>query len=657
LTGNIIETRVSVGPERLQAIENSGQGIGPSKLFRNESCQTENQTEDALHREKFEVLRADHQRLVQEKHQAEEELYQTKGDLQAVRQKLVFCQSRLEETTVEREDLKQQVTSLTSQLASAKRKSATNSKECFNEIKQASHKVLQPAMIARLLEAVPVDRFRIAQTLLTPYIEKFQPLHVNLQQALIQQANQPWELNREFEIIGEGPINREPDGQFEGSCSLVFRIRHAKYGILALKMMNNLINMLCGGHGIGFSATPWLRTQFGAEHDIPLTLPLSPYILPILHHYKGSTAPFHQYMKYLIPQGFDVPLEMAGMTTFIVVPEYDTTLARWMTQQKIRYPQPPFGVKECEYLIILYQILSGVHHLLENSVVHRDLKAANILMSGWEVVIADFGLARRITKTIESPTQAVPRLNQTGSGSGYDTVTPVQTNSESVPTIFSLSVSLNKGQLLQFVEKNQVFAGNAHAWAPELTRWSRTGPPSTNTIQHLTLFDVYAKSDIYAIGRMFFNLLRESRSSSPSGSSWDDDFPATSATKPHYSNSEIPRLPPCYSTALCSLLTNMVLDEPEARKDTLTLINIVGLMLWGPLGQTSLKSVDDCSQWLLKEQFEMAMIEVDDYQAMALAGQPLTSQQFAIELKKRFICESHPWALWDAYKTLTLFTQ
>ena len=600
---------------------------------------------------------------MQEKSQAEEELYQTKGDLQAVRQKLVFCQSRLEETTVEREGLRHQVTSLTSQLSTAKGKHWTKSKECFSEVKQGSHKALQPAVIAGLLGAVSVDRFKIAQTLLTPYIERFQPQHVNLQQALLQQANQPWELNREFEIIGEGPFNRQPDGQFEGSCSLVFRIRHAKYGVLVLKMMNNLINMLRGGHGIGFSATPWLRTQFGAEHDIPLTLPPSPYILPVLHHYKGSTAPFHQYMKYLIPQGFNVPLEMAGMTTFIVVPEYETTLAKWMAQQKRRYPQPPFGVEEWEYLLILYQLLSGVHHLIDYGVVHRDLKAANILKSGWEVVIADFGLARRITKTVESPTQVVHKLNQMGSGSRHDAIkaSAVQTNSEFVPTISPLSMP-PKGQLssvtsLQFVEKNQAYAGNAHAWAPELARWSRSGPPSTNTIKHLTLLDIYAKSDTFAIGRMFFNLLRESRSSSPNGSSWDDDFPASSTTKPHYSDSEIPTLPPCYSAALRSLLTNMVLDEPAARKESLTLSNVVGLMLWGPRGQMSLTSVDDCSQWLLREQFEMAMLEVDGYQVLALAGQTLTSQQFSTELKKRFICESHPQALWDAYKTLVLFSQ
>jgi serine/threonine protein kinase len=56
---------------------------------------------------------------------------------------------------------------------------------------------------------------------------------------------------------------------------------------------------------------------------------------------------------------------------------------------------------------ILFQILTGLEYLHNHSVIHRDLKSSNILVSDdGEVKIADFGLARHVSRNTKRPLTA-----------------------------------------------------------------------------------------------------------------------------------------------------------------------------------------------------------------------------------------------------------
>eukprot|EP00118_Oscarella_pearsei_P019911 m.214261 g.214261 ORF g.214261 m.214261 type:complete len:859 (+) comp39807_c1_seq7:2007-4583(+) len=282
---------------------------------------------------------------------------------------------------------------------------------------------------------------------------------------VVDESGREWELGKDYQLVESKPLNQKPDGSREGACSLVFRIEHCQLGRLILKVMINLVNMYNGGHGSGQSLTHFLSGQFGAEHDVPLQLPRHPNIVEIRHHYHGSTAQFTQFLPYIIPPHMDVRLELANKTTFTVMNEYQSNLRAHADRLREANPSPPYGFTEEYVFALLCQVASAIHHLLHFGVVHRDIKADNIFLdaSGWRAVVADFGMARFLYR----------------SGS-------------------------NLAKPIQFVEPNQMLAGNSHAWAPEVVKYSRDGPPPD---KDLFLPDLYAKADVYGIGTMVCGLL------------------------------------------------------------------------------------------------------------------------------------------------------
>lgn len=69
---------------------------------------------------------------------------------------------------------------------------------------------------------------------------------------------------------------------------------------------------------------------------------------------------------------------------------------------------PSVHFKEPQIKCYMLQLLQGLRYLHENNILHRDMKAANLLISNQGILqIADFGLARHYDGP--PPTAGVPR--------------------------------------------------------------------------------------------------------------------------------------------------------------------------------------------------------------------------------------------------------
>ncbi|XP_046568300.1 LOW QUALITY PROTEIN: uncharacterized protein LOC124276697 [Haliotis rubra] len=351
-------------------------------------------------------------------------------------------------------------------------------------------------------------------------------------------SNVEWVPGLDYDIVGDGPLNHVKDGVRNGSCSLVFQIRR-NGSLYILKMMINLINLDYTNHDQGCSLDGYLIRNFGPEYHVPLFLSKHRNIVSVMHYYQGSTDQFRRYQDLLVPSSLDVPLEMATRTSFLVLESYPQTLLSFMVNQRTICPEPCYGLPNVFLLLLLYQMLSVLDFLQCNHIVHRDIKGDNVFLDKClRPVLADFGFARSL-------------------------YTP-------------------QGQKQMFVNKTQACAGNSNAWAPELTRSHHNGPES---LPHLTsLQEVYAKTDGFAVSRMFYSLLR------PLGDR--DDFPQSSVNKPHYFDSAIPDLPVGFSHGLCDVLKQLVLDNPQHRPTARKAMIRVGVMLFAPAPEEVLSLCD-----------------------------------------------------------------
>lgn len=415
--------------------------------------------------------------------------------------------------------------------------------------------------------------------------------------------NKEWKVGKDFTLLGDKPLNFSTDGDRDGSCSLVFLISHNRKEYV-LKMMTNLINLQASQHGDGYSLDQFLIQNFGPEHDIPINLSYHPNIVSVLHYYTGATDRFKKFINLLIPSRIDVPIEMANRTSFLVMQKYPQTLKSFMVQQRSEYPEPDFGLTNSFILHLLYQILSAVYHLQKNGVVHRDIKADNIFLDKClRPVLTDFGFA----KTLRS----------------------------------------SDGNPIKITDGRQVYAGNAHAWAPELTRFSRNGIIQDQSDEMTTLEQIYCKADAYAVSRMFYSLLRPV--------SEGDTFPQSSVNRPHYAESEIPELPRCYSEGLRHILHNLVLDDPIQRITERRALLCCGMLLFYPRhGEIRIES--DVITYCQARIF--SLLSVDDQTTNAPADRSLTIEE-SVEiitpvLESDFLLNISPAEFWEIYQYLKL---
>jgi cell division cycle 2-like protein len=90
---------------------------------------------------------------------------------------------------------------------------------------------------------------------------------------------------------------------------------------------------------------------------------------------------------------------------FIVMDYVEHDLKSLMTHTM----KKPFAIGEVKTL--MYQLLSGVNHLHDNWIIHRDLKTSNLLLSNKGILkIADFGLAREYGSPLKPYTPIVVTL-------------------------------------------------------------------------------------------------------------------------------------------------------------------------------------------------------------------------------------------------------
>lgn len=341
---------------------------------------------------------------------------------------------------------------------------------------------------------------------------------------LIDTPMKEWFPGTDYVVNGDRPIKSET------SCleSLTFLIKHLKSGKfcdLKMKLFNDDQNSSMFGY-----FPPQQSYRKNLEVDVLAGLK-HPNLLKSIHSYCGTTERFRRFLTVIVPQprGSMNSIEIPKQALFIVTEHYSHTLESFITAQRGVAPAPLYGLSNEFFLGLLYQIISGMLYLRRFGIVHRNIHSGSIYMSErFCPVIGNFELAVRV----------------------FD----------------------NDNNKVALTDACQISAGNSNAWSPELLL-SKTREHQL-VAQNVNLLSIYDKSDLYAIGSMFYNILLPTEV--------DQKFQELKERNPTYTTQDIPELPVQLSRGIKVLLRNLVCSSPSDRLDEQTAKLFVGVLLFSP---------------------------------------------------------------------------
>ncbi len=80
----------------------------------------------------------------------------------------------------------------------------------------------------------------------------------------------------------------------------------------------------------------------------------------------------------------------------IVMDYYDKNLFEVINEMKGGRQPSMTKNTELQQKVFIYQILKGLSYIHSLRICHRDIKPHNMLVKGWELVLCDFGSAKKL---------------------------------------------------------------------------------------------------------------------------------------------------------------------------------------------------------------------------------------------------------------------
>ncbi|XP_070561986.1 serine/threonine-protein kinase Pink1, mitochondrial-like [Ptychodera flava] len=202
---------------------------------------------------------------------------------------------------------------------------------------------------------------------------------------------------------------------------------------------------------------------------------------------------------------------------FIVMKRYDMSLKQYL---ELHDGCPTQRVA----MVILAQLLEGVHHLTQHNIAHRDLKCDNILVE-------------------------LPR-------------SPGQSPKVAITDFGCCLADSQLGIKLPFTSEEVDRGGNSALMAPEV----KTAKPGPNTVID------YRKSDLWAVGTIAYELLGLKNP-------FDDPNVLDSMT---YRFKDLPDLPSDTDKSLVNIIKSLLKRNPNERPTPVVAATMLHLLLWKP---------------------------------------------------------------------------